>query len=353
MDADDDAEEYWNYDTQTLGENDTPAFVQEIIDNTIDGSTCERVAIVNHSYATAETLSYFSSAIDGDRFVSQVINLAPCAIPTYQLGGVVVDEEERRVLSEADASDEIRNLHAIVEADIKEGRELGHSWYLSESYWARTENYCNHYPASCRKYCDYYPYYCDQFCERFPQYCVPDDIEHYYNFLHLVKSKGIYSFYGPNWEHQVDMVCDWVGHWSSTCLSLKSSIDKGYAEMSCKQLEHMWQNDYNEEFATYNENFLEDGWIIDASTLAVDVSGINVDVRNAYTSVDLTCDPEVNQGVLNNVTPFYTEFIDDSITHSNVNSANDNSNLLTYLNTVLSTSANSENTTCGDSDDRM
>ena len=76
--------------------------------------------------------------------------------------------------------------------------------------------------------------------------------------------------------------------------------------MSVKQLEHLWQNDYNQSFGQFNDNFLEDGWIIDPSTLWVSFDGINVDIVNAYTSVDETCDPEVNQGPLNEITPFFT-----------------------------------------------
>lgn len=131
MDADDDAEEYWDYDTQVLGENDTAAFIAEIIaETTVSsfGSTvCEKVQIVNHAFATAEVLSYLAASPDAERFVSQVVNLAACAVPTYQLGGVVVEDDVRR-LSEADAPEDVRELHAIVEEDVKMGRELGHRW---------------------------------------------------------------------------------------------------------------------------------------------------------------------------------------------------------------------------------
>lgn len=82
---------------------------------------------MNHAYATAETLFYLAEDATASNFVSQVINLAPCAIPTYQLGGVVVEDEVRR-LSEADAPEDVRELHAIVEEDVKMGRELGHKW---------------------------------------------------------------------------------------------------------------------------------------------------------------------------------------------------------------------------------
>ena len=336
LDADDDAEEYWNFDTQTVGENDTPAMVQKIKDEAADASSC--VQIVNHSFSTAEVLSYLAAEATADETISQVINLAACAIPTYQLGGVLDEGDDRRML-EGDAPEDVRNLHALVEEDVKVGRELGHRWYLSESYWARTEAYCEHHPDSCRRYCDYYPYYCDQFCERFPEFCVPDDIQNYYNFLDLVRAKGIYSFYGPNWEDQVDRVCHWVGNWSHTCISLRASLDKGYKEMSVKQLEHLWQVDYTESFARFNEDFLENGWIEDPDV--IDISGVTVQSGSAYVPGDATCDPEINQTTLASLSPFYSEFTDESITHSNVNTANDNATLLTYLNVNLLAKANS------------
>ena len=94
-------------------------------------------------------------------------------------------------------------------------------------------------------------------------------------------------------------------------------------------------------FATYNDNFIQDGWIIDANTLAVDVSGITVPVVNGYVPGDETCDPEINRGVTNQITDFYGEFTDESITHHNINTANDNANVSLYLNLNLGGSCDS------------
>jgi len=40
----------------------------------------------------------------------------------------------------------------------------------------------------------------------------------------------IYSKYGPDWEDQVEAVCEEV-EWY-TCNSLRNTVDQGYAEMS-------------------------------------------------------------------------------------------------------------------------
>ena len=48
----------------------------------------------------------------------------------------------------------------------------------------------------------------------------------------------IFSKYGPDWEDQVEELCDEVD--DETCWMLRYTVDKGYAEMSLQQLDHMW-----------------------------------------------------------------------------------------------------------------
>lgn len=205
--------------------------------------------------------------------VEKVTNLAPCVVTTYQQASDSTDEEGEghnadghhdhehnhgwRLLStmksrQLEAVEEPRELSEIVEEDMPL-RELSYYSHSYESYWDRTERYCEHYPDNCFKYCDWYPHYCEAFCDRFPQFCIPDDVKSYYDFLALVEELEIYSFYGPNWADQVVAICERVD--TASCESLEATVsttevdgDSGYREMSVQQLEHLWQQSYTGEF---------------------------------------------------------------------------------------------------------
>lgn len=121
-------------------------------------------------------------------------------------------------------------------------RELSHgsSYYSHSNYnygykknyydydpWARTKKYCKYYPSKCYNYCDWYPSYCDGFCENLPEFCTPEDIRNWYYLQNAMEESDVFSMNGPNWADQVDDICKVVN--SSTCTSLKSTIDSGKA----------------------------------------------------------------------------------------------------------------------------
>jgi len=160
---------------------------------------------VTHGVGAGEVLAGLAGDATLADKVSLLLNLAPCPIPT-NLGDAANDE--RRMLKSVSAP---RELEQIVEEEMGL-RELGHSYYYN-SYWTRIEQYCTWNPDSCLSYCDWYPDYCDEFCSRFPQWCVPQppaSIKNRQIFLDLFDELNIYSRYGPNWEAQVDEICEEV-----------------------------------------------------------------------------------------------------------------------------------------------
>jgi len=226
-------------------------------------------------------------------------------------------------------------------------RELwSHSY---ESYWDRTEKYCEHYPDNCFKYCDWYPHYCDAFCERFPQFCIPDEVKNFYDFLDLVAELEIYSFYGPKWADQVDAICEKVD--TASCDALKATVstvedgDAGYREMSVQQLEHMWQQSYTGRFMEYNDSFrtsfadeaaadgLEDG-----------IKAISTTVANIYVQDDQVCTPKVQQDIFKTLTyqePYILTVTNED--HKSILDASDNEAFMSLLSATLRSGINLDN----------
>ena len=85
----DDPEEgaiYWNYNIQTSGENDIPAFVTGILEDRSDSSLeCKKVTIFSSSQGAQET-TIMASSFPNDTAdkVAQIVNVVPCWVPTEQ-----------------------------------------------------------------------------------------------------------------------------------------------------------------------------------------------------------------------------------------------------------------------------
>ena len=264
--------------------------------------------------------------------VTSVMNLAPCVIPTYVISGDSEDQDAsgHRLLSALEdkqmLSEPPRELHAIVEEDMPK-RELSSSWYYSrESYWARTEKYCEWNPSNCLKYCDWYPSYCEEFCDRLPQYCVPEAVRLYYLRLAAFEAAGIESLYGPDWATQVETLCMTVS--TEKCEELTATVDAGLAEMGVTQLEHMFQMDFNNSFSEYSTTFETD-----QTTTPIDVTGVATRNRSLYVKDDDVCDTAINQAVLDTIPgqqlrATYT----NELTHMTIYGANNNASLLQQLN---------------------
>ncbi len=322
-------EPFFNYNTQTVGENDVPAFITKILFETKGergDDTCSKVQIITAGYGIAEAVAGMAKyPTDSDARIANVVALAPCAIPTYFDN----DDDERRLLK-AEVGEIPRGLAAITEGEGAEGRELWHG--PSEYYWNVTlRNYCDHYPSDCEDYCDYYPAYCDEFCSRFPEFCTPPAVKGRCEFLDVLKRNEIYSLYGPNWESQVQDVCDDVGAWSTLCTSLESTVGAGLKEMSIVQNDHMFQKSYFKGFNVYDPDFCDEGYEAEPVPIA-GVDGINVPLKTWYIEGDSVCDTAVNQALLNTIPgqDFYSVFYDAEITRK-LYAQNDNATVVSSL----------------------
>lgn len=109
--------------------------------------------------------------------------------------------------------------------------------------------------------------------------------------LELYDELEIYSKYGEDWADQVELICDQSSVDYFTCMSLRSTVDQGYAEMSIEQLNHMWQIGYSGEFDEYNEDFCDGGWENDAPEFPLDDIQ-HVVITNFYVEDDAYCKPE-------------------------------------------------------------
>lgn len=70
---------FWDFNTQTIGENDVEQLVQGIIaDRVATTLPCSKVSIIAHSLGTVEAMTAINSSTAGD-YVDRLINLAPCA----------------------------------------------------------------------------------------------------------------------------------------------------------------------------------------------------------------------------------------------------------------------------------
>lgn len=198
---DDDAdtnEDYWDYDTGSIGKEDIPRFINLITETkkTEDEvDTCDKIQVITHGLGTAEMLVTASTYPEiTTRFVSNVINLAPCAIPTYQNPdrGMEAANEHRRLHAE---DTDVMNEKYRELSEALDSRKLWH--YID---WDAQREVCEDNPDFCYNFCYYKPYKCKAFCQNLPEYCRPKEIDGYMRFIELAKENGVFSFYGPNWE---------------------------------------------------------------------------------------------------------------------------------------------------------
>ena len=83
--------------------------------------------------------------------------------------------------------------------------------------------------------------------------------------------------------------------------------------MSVTQLEHMFQMDFNNSFSQYSTTFETD-----QTTTPIDLTGITTSSRSFYLDGDETCDPLINQAVLDTVPgqQLSATFADAGLKHS-------------------------------------
>ena len=334
--APEDEEDFFNYDTETVGRLDFTSWVTKMLQvakvERNDGS-CGKVQVLTNGLGISEALAGMAAyPNDSEARIANVVSLAPCAIPTY----FARDEEHRRLLSAVeDLAGEIpRELADLMENEVN-GRQLSHG--PSSYYWnVQLKHYCMYHPDVCMDYCDFYPDYCEEFCsyEHFEQFCVPKAISGYYKVQEVLKRNDIYSLYGPNWSDQVDAICEDVGEWTNLCSSYQDTVDAGLKEMSCKQLEHMFQMSYNQAYNQFSDTFEED----QEGTPIAGVDSVNVPLRTWYVDGDQVCDTDVNQGLLNTVPgqDWYSTFYDDEITRM-LYAQNDNATVLAAIFASLET----------------
>lgn len=232
-----DAKIYWDFDTQDIGDEDIRYMISAILDTEKGaGTDCSKVQIIAHSYGTAEALTYAAGNTASQDYVSNIISLAPCVIPTYLAPNSQSTSgsdhthnawswwSHWRMLEDAsEIPEDMRELHSGVEdavqqsigagreLDESKGRELG---YYYNSYWDRTASWCYRNGDSCNNYCSWYPSYCSEFCHWLPQYCGKKEITNQCELNALYEELDIYSFYGPNFDTEVATICENVGYYT-------------------------------------------------------------------------------------------------------------------------------------------
>ena len=197
-----DPETYWDFNTQTVGENDIPAIVNEIL--SVYDLTCTKVGVIGYGLGAAEaTIAAAQPGVE----IDVVISMAPCFIPTY----IGLDDDKghsHRVLTAGEPmiDDATRQLNDTF-LDERGDRELWDNYYDGytvshrSSYWDRTAQYCYLNANACYNYCDWYPSYCGEFCYWFPEYCKSksSSLQQYCKNLQIFRDNGFYSFYGEDW----------------------------------------------------------------------------------------------------------------------------------------------------------
>lgn len=122
-------------------------------------------------------------------------------------------------------------------------------------------------------------------------------------------------------------------------MSLRSTVDRGYAEMSIKQLDHMWQIGFSGEFDEYNEDFCEDGWDNDTPEFPLDDIQ-NVVITNFYVQDDDYCKPETQMEILDHLSEYKFTMTNAFIDHVTIAGANDQMSYLALLKFALEQGSN-------------
>lgn len=369
--SDEELEEFWDFNTGTIGLNDIPAMVAKIHSTIFDTlhpiEQCKKVQIVAHGLGSAEALVTLSALPQTSaRLISHLINLAPCPIPASQ---DYIDD--RRILASAEAPPrELSEASEDILGDkadryLRKSRSLkkekkpksksksksrskspadtSHSHNDNQDeFWNRTERYCQRYPDNCiNNWCSWYPYKCDEFCDRFPQWCTPPEVRAQCAMHEVYEDLKIYSKYGPEWEDQVDSLCDDHRVSYHMCHQLRSTVGQGYAEMAIQQLDHMWQVGNSREFDEYSGEFCEgDGWQEDAPEFPLDQISSEVVMTNIYVKDDPVCWPETQQALLDSLSDVKYTTMNASVTHSSIAAANDQGWFVNLLKFSLSEGAN-------------
>lgn len=244
--------QYWDFNTQTVGEKDIPAFVSKIqkmnLNSGFETSKCKKLQIIPFGLSAAETLFTLQKFPQmSEAFISQVLPLAPCAVPTFQgfgFGEEVLDFSARRLLQDTlEEENGPRELSA----------NIGSKW------WDQVDSYCNNNTGACYSFCDWYPGNCNAFCNKsqFSAFCRPKRFTEFYELKQVALDKQIFSFYGApvEWEMKVESLCGDERVSFETCEALKLTVSESFAEMSFQQLEHLWQQDFTKQFTEFSTTF--------------------------------------------------------------------------------------------------
>ena len=78
LDADRDAESYWNFSHHEFGSIDVPQMVKAIV---LESGSCRKISYVGHSLGNTQILHGLGRGINLRPYFSQVVALAPCFIP--------------------------------------------------------------------------------------------------------------------------------------------------------------------------------------------------------------------------------------------------------------------------------
>ena len=312
-----DAEEYWDFNIETVALNDIPATVDLII-NVIagqNGNPDEKIQLIGFSSGAAENLIFMQEQADfANAKISNAVQIVTCAIPRFEastesvgLTPVIVP----RVLSSVE--------------DGPEGRDLSHYYYCDKSpYYAKFNEVKSELTYS--EYREFYHLFmqwryegdnwwvCDDrvfdaindaLCQVQPSNsdCQPESIRLLCEQQDNFKQVGAFEvFGGDNWATQLDDFCALLGEDSFDCQYYRAvdvSRPFGSDPTGLQYTAHIAQLGYNQQFVRYNPDFCTNGWFTEPEVFGTD--NIAVPIRNQYVKDDEYCSEVVNQGVTDTI----------------------------------------------------
>lgn len=97
------------------------------------------------------TLSDFPT--NSSSYISNVINLAPCAIATFlsEDADSKQNSKEHRLLASILDEEEFLGEDQVLQEKEVHGRRLGRK---KNNYYERTKRFCDFYPSHCYSFCD-------------------------------------------------------------------------------------------------------------------------------------------------------------------------------------------------------